>query len=295
MTDAGRGLPARYVDGLPRPARSLVMGVVNVTPDSFSDGGSWFGSGDAVRHGLELVRQGADIVDVGGESTRPGAQRPSADEELERVVPVVRQLSAEGAVASVDTMRATVAEKAVAAGARLVNDVSGGRADPDMLGVVADAGVPVVLMHWRGHSDQMQQLTQYDDVVTDVVAELRPRIDAALEAGVAPERIAVDPGLGFAKTWDHNWTLLGRMREIVAMEHPVLVAASRKTFLGVLLTDPATGERRSPQGRDAATDALSVSAALDRAWCMRVHTVPATLDAVRVAARLGAEYEQAGE
>ncbi|WP_106538051.1 dihydropteroate synthase [Haloactinopolyspora alba] len=265
------------------------MGVVNVTPDSFSDGGAWYEPRDAVDHGLQLVAEGADLVDVGGESTRPGAQRPSLDEELRRVVPVVRELAAAGAVVSVDTMRAAVAGQALDAGAALVNDVSGGQADPDMLRVVAAGQAPVVLMHWRGHSADMQKRTTYDDVVADVVAELRPRVDAALDAGIQPDRIAVDPGLGFAKTWDHNWTLLRRLDEIVALDYPVLVAASRKTFLGVLLADPDTGERRAPTGRDAATDALSTTAAMRRSWCVRVHTVPATLDAVRVAARLGAE------
>lgn len=276
------------ITALPAPGRCAVMGVLNVTPDSFSDGGYWFEPGDAIRHGLLLAAQGADLVDVGGESTRPGADRPPVEEELRRVIPVIKELSAAGVQVSVDTMRAVVAEKALDAGAVLVNDVSGGRADSAMFGVVAAAEVPVVVMHWRGHSNHMQENTIYGDVVTDVIAELRPRIDAALDAGVGAGRIAIDPGLGFAKTWDHNWTLLGRLGEIVALGYPVLVAVSRKTFLGVLLADPRTGERRSPEGRDSATDALSVTAALDRAWCVRVHTVPATLDAVRVAARLGA-------
>lgn len=289
------GVPARYVAGLPAPPRALVMGVVNVTPDSFSDGGFWFEPGDAVEHGLRLIAQGADLVDVGGESTRPGAERPTVDEERRRVLPVVRELAAVGAVVSVDTMRASVASAALEAGASLVNDVSGGLADTDMLRVVAEAGVPVVLMHWRGHSDHMQEHAEYGDVVADVVAELRPRVDAALEAGVPPDRIVVDPGLGFAKTGDHNWTLLARMREIVAaMDLPVLVAASRKTFLGILLADPLTGERRPPLGRDAASDALSVTLALDGVWCIRAHTLPATLDAVRVAARLAAERRTPG-
>jgi dihydropteroate synthase len=286
MSDVRPGRPVRYVEGLPRPPRALVMGVVNVTPDSFSDGGYWFEPAAAIEHGLQLVSQGADLVDVGGESTRPGAQRPTPDEERRRVLPVVRELVAAGAVVSVDTMRAEVAAPALEAGARLVNDVSGGRSDPDMLRVVADAGVPIVLMHWRGHADHMQEQAVYGDVVTDVLAELRPRVDAALAAGIRAEHIAVDPGLGFAKTWDHNWTLLARLGELHALGLPLLVAASRKTFLGELLADPGTGERRAPAGRDAATDALSATIALDGAWCVRVHTVPATLDAVRVAARL---------
>lgn len=284
-----RGRPAAYVDGLPTPPRCVVMGVVNVTPDSFSDGGRWFEPAAAITHGLELAAQGADLVDVGGESTRPGAERPSVEEELRRVVPVVRELAAAGLTVSVDTMRAVVAHEAIEAGATLVNDVSGGLADPDILRVVADAGLPVVLMHWRGHADHMQDNTVYADVVTDVVAEVRPRVDAAVAAGVRPERIAIDPGLGFAKTWDQNWTVLARLGEIVAQGLPVLVGASRKTFLGELLADPATGARRPAEQRDFATSALSTTIALAGAWCVRVHEVPSSLDAVRVAARLGAE------
>ncbi|WP_129665022.1 dihydropteroate synthase [Phytoactinopolyspora endophytica] len=265
------------------------MGVVNVTPDSFSDGGLWFDPKLAVDHGFRLAAEGADIVDVGGESTRPGAKRPPIEEELRRVVPVIRELAAAGLTVSVDTMRAEVAEQALKAGAHLVNDVSGGLADPDILRVVADAGVPVVLMHWRGHADHMQQHTTYTDVVTELMQELRPRVDAALAAGVDTDRIVIDPGLGFAKTWDHNWTILNRLREIVDAGYPVLVAASRKTFLGELLADPTTGERRPPAQRDAATAALTITSALDGAWCIRVHEVPANIDAVRVAARLGAE------
>ncbi|HEY9410868.1 MAG TPA: dihydropteroate synthase [Jiangellaceae bacterium] len=284
-----RGRPAAYVDGLPTPPRCVVMGVVNVTPDSFSDGGRWFEPAAAITHGLELAAQGADLVDVGGESTRPGAERPSVEEELRRVVPVVRDLAAAGLSVSVDTMRAVVAHEAIEAGATLVNDVSGGLADPDILRVVADAGLPVVLMHWRGHADHMQDHTVYADVVANVVAEVRPRVDAAVAAGVRPERIAIDPGLGFAKTWDQNWTVLARLGEIVAQGVPVLVGASRKAFLGELLADPATGERRPAEQRDFATSALSTTIALTGAWCVRVHEVPSSLDAVRVAARLGAE------
>ncbi len=283
------GRPPRYVDGLPRPDRCLVMGVVNVTPDSFSDGGRWLDHEDAVNHGLRMVAQGADLIDVGGESTRPGAPRPDVAEELRRVVPVIRDLASAGVTVSVDTMRAEVAQQAVAAGAALVNDVSGGLADPAMLHVVAASGLPVVLMHWRGHSDHMQEHIAYGDVVRDVLAELRPRVDAALAAGIDPGRIVIDPGLGFSKTAEHNWTLIARLPEIVAAGYPVLVGASRKTFLGTLLADPVTGERREPAGRDGATAATSVPMALDGAWCLRVHEVPDNLDAVRVAARLGSE------
>nr|WP_123970309.1 dihydropteroate synthase [Streptomyces sp. TLI_185] len=265
------------------------MGVVNVTPDSFSDGGLSFAPEAAVAHGLALLDEGADIVDVGGESTRPGAQRPTLEEELRRVLPVVAELAAAGAVVSVDTMRAEVAARALDAGARLINDVSGGLADPAMLPTMARADAPYVLMHWRGHAAAMQANAVYGDVVTDVVDELRRRIQAALQAGIRPGSLIVDPGLGFAKEAEHNWQLLGRLGEVHALGHPVLVGASRKSFLGRLLADPATGQPRPAQLRDAATTAVSVLAAAQGAWCLRVHDVTSTLDAVRVTARWGAE------
>jgi dihydropteroate synthase len=281
-------MPNLYLPGLPTPDRCLVMGVVNVTPDSFSDGGEWFEPADAITHGLRLAAQGADIVDIGGESTRPGAERPAEEEELRRVLPVVRELASAGVAVSIDTMRAEVATRALELGARMVNDVSGGKSDTAMFGVVAAAGVPMVIMHWRGYSDRMQELTTYDDVVQDVISELRPQIDRAESAGIPAERIIIDPGLGFAKTAEHNWTLLTRLEDIVGQGYPVLVAASRKTFLGRLLADPATGADRPPAGRDAATAVLSALIALAGAWCVRVHEVPASLDAVRVAARWNA-------
>ncbi|OAH13975.1 dihydropteroate synthase 1 [Streptomyces jeddahensis] len=265
------------------------MGVVNVTPDSFSDGGLSFAADAAVAHGLALLEQGADIVDVGGESTRPGATRPPVEEELRRVLPVVRELAAAGAIVSVDTMRAEVAAHALDEGARLINDVSGGLADPAMLPLMARAGTPYVLMHWRGHSAGMQANARYGDVVTDVLDELRLRIQAALEAGIPPDRLIVDPGLGFAKEPEHNWDLLGRLGEVRALGHPVLVGASRKSFLGRLLADEATGQPRPARQRDAATTAVSVLAAAQGVWCLRVHDVASTLDAVRVTARWGVE------
>ena len=283
------GTPELHPQGLPRPGRTLVMGVVNVTPDSFSDGGLSFAPEAAVAHGLALLAEGADIVDVGGESTRPGAQRPTVEEELRRVLPVVAELAAAGAVVSVDTMRAEVAARALDAGARLINDVSGGLADPAMLPTMARADAPYVLMHWRGHAAAMQANAVYGDVVTDVVDELRRRIEAALQAGIRPGSLIVDPGLGFAKEAEHNWQLLGRLGEVHALGHPVLVGASRKSFLGRLLADPATGRPRPAPLRDAATTAVSVLAAAQGAWCLRVHDVASTLDAVRVTARWGAE------
>ncbi|UYQ66793.1 dihydropteroate synthase [Streptomyces peucetius] len=265
------------------------MGVVNVTPDSFSDGGLSFAPQTALAHGHALFEQGADIVDVGGESTRPGAARPPVEEELRRVVPVVRELAAAGGTVSVDTMRAEVAARALDAGARLVNDVSGGLADPAMLPLMARAGTPYVVMHWRGHAAGMQANAAYDDVVTDVVDELRLRVEAALQAGIGPGCLIVDPGLGFAKTPEHNWELLGRLGEVGALGCPLLVGASRKSFLGRLLADPATGRVRPARLRDAATTAVSVLAAAQGVWCLRVHDVASTLDAVRVTARWGAE------
>jgi dihydropteroate synthase len=268
------------------------MGVVNVTPDSFSDGGRFFDTAAAVRHGLELARAGADVVDVGGESTRPGAVRVDAEEELRRVVPVVRALADEGVAVSVDTMRATVAESALDAGAALLNDVSGGRADPAMVPLAAERDVPLVLMHWRGHSDRMQDLTHYDDVVADVVTELTASVDAALAAGVAPERVVVDPGLGFSKTGEQNWAVLAGLETFTALGHPVLVAASRKRFLGELLADD-DGTLRPAHEREAATLALTTLAAQAGAWAVRVHDVGPSVDAVRVVARVGQEVARA--
>lgn len=270
--------PPRYVEGLPRPGRSLVMGVVNVTPDSFSDGGRYFDTDKAVEHGLRLVDEGADIVDVGGESTRPGAIRPSEHEELDRVVPVIAGLSAHGVRVSVDTMRATVAEAAVVAGAVLVNDVSGGRADPDMFGTVARMRAPYVLMHWREHSVTMQNRTDYNDVVEDVLAELAEQVAEASKAGLT-DRIVIDPGIGFSKTADQNWTVLQNIDRFHGLGMPLLIGTSRKRFLGTLLDD------RLPAERDDATTATSALAAGAGAWCVRVHSVRASADAVRVASR----------
>ena len=285
--------PPRYVDGLPRPGRTLVMGVLNVTPDSFSDGGRYLDPAVAVAHGRALVAEGADLVDVGGESTRPGATRPSPDEELDRVLPVVRALAGDGVLVSVDTMRASVASAAVEAGAVLVNDVSGGLADEAMLSTVAALDVAYVLMHWRAHSTQMQRFTDYGDVVGDVSAELRERLDAAAQAGVRPERVAVDPGIGFSKTADQNWDVLAGMERLHELGHPVLIATSRKRFLGALLADVA-GELRPTELREDGTTATSTLAAAAGAWCIRTHTVRATLDAVKVAQRWATGSRVAG-
>jgi dihydropteroate synthase len=275
--------------GLPAASRCLVMGVVNVTPDSFSDGGAWFEPDRAIAHGLELAAQGADIVDVGGESTRPGALRIDADEELRRVAPVVTALARAGLPVSVDTTRASVARAALGAGAAMVNDVSGGLADPQLARLVAEAGVPVVVMHWRGHSHRMQDRAVYGDVVREVREELRQRVDAMVAHGVDPELIVVDPGLGFAKLPEHNWALLAGLDEVARLggagsPFPVLVGASRKRFLGRLLA-AGDGTPRPFADCDEATVAVSALAAAAGAWCVRVHSAAGNADAVRVAAR----------
>lgn len=271
------------VPGLPDAGRCLVMGVVNVTPDSFSDGGRWFDPAEAVRHGLELVEQGADIIDVGGESTRPGAARVPLEEEVARVEPVIRELSRAGVAVSVDTMRAEVAQVAVDAGAKLVNDVSGGLADPDMPRVVAASGVPYVVMHWRGHSHAMAERAVYDDVVGEVCEELVRRVASVLAEGVAKEQIVLDPGLGFSKNPDHNWALIAGLDRLAELGYPLLVGASRKRFLGRLLAGP-DGTPRPFSRSDDATLAVTALAAQAGAWCVRVHDVRPNADAVRVAA-----------
>jgi dihydropteroate synthase len=277
--------PLPAVPGLPQPGRTLVIGVVNVTPDSFSDGGEWLEPAKAIRHGLDLLDEGADILDVGGESTRPGAIRPEVSEELRRVLPVIGELAATGACIAIDTMRTAVAEPAIAAGARLINDVSGGKADPGMLRFVAEAGVPYICMHWRGHAEDMQSKAVYGDVVSEVIAELREQLDAAESAGVSAEKLIIDPGLGFAKTAEHNWQLLQRLEEFDVLGRPMLMGVSRKTFLGRLLA-AADGSPRPPKECDDATTAFTAVLALREVWGVRVHSVRASRDAITVAQRL---------
>jgi dihydropteroate synthase len=263
------------------------MGVLNVTPDSFSDGGCFADPADAIAHGLEMHAAGADYVDVGGESTRPGADRVDADEECRRVVPVIRELSLAGVRTSVDTTRAEVAEAAIGAGAALVNDVSGGLADKNMAELVAESGIPWVLMHWRGHSREMYAAARYGDVVTEVCAELTARVEDVVAAGVDTGQLVLDPGLGFAKRGEHNWALLAGLERLIALGLPVLVGASRKTFLGRLLPD-AEGNPRPAEQRDAATLATTVLAAEAGAWGVRVHDAAASADAVRTVAAVQA-------
>lgn len=263
----------------------VLMGVVNVTPDSFSDGGRFAASDAAVAQGLALRDEGADLVDVGGESTRPGATRPVLEEELGRVIPVISQLAREGVAVSVDTMRHEVARAALEAGATMVNDVSGGLADPQILQVVAEHQVSYVAMHWRAHSQTMQDRAQYDDVVAAVRRELSQRAEAVLAAGLAEENLILDPGLGFAKTAEHNWELLENLDPLKDLGFPLLVGASRKSFLGSLLVG-ADGQPRPVDQREAATVALTTILAREGVWGIRVHEVQASRDALAVVGRM---------
>ncbi len=260
------------------------MGVVNVTGDSFSDGGRYLDTDRAVEHGMALAADGAAIIDVGGESTRPGAVGVDPPVETARVVPVVKGLVAQGITVSIDTMHAAVARVALDNGAQMVNDVSGGRADPGMARLVVEAGVPWVLMHWRPVcAGEPHRVPHYRDVVAEVRAELLAAVDDAVRAGVEPAKLIIDPGLGFAKTAHHNWALLHALPELVATGIPVLVGASRKRFLGALLAGP-DGAPRPPGGRETATAVISALAALHGAWGVRVHDVRASADALEVVA-----------
>ncbi|MDR3106980.1 MAG: dihydropteroate synthase [Bifidobacteriaceae bacterium] len=283
--------PAPLPAGLAELERTAVMGICNLTPDSFSDGGRWLEPAAALAHCQRMLAEGADLIDLGGESTRPGAARISLDEELRRVVPMVGELAGRGVAVSVDTMRAAVAAAAAAAGAAVINDVSGGLADPEMFRVMAEADLPVVLTHWRGHSDQMDRLDAYGDVVAEVEAELAGRVEAALAAGIAPGRIVLDPGFGFAKTGDSNWPLLARLDRLEELGFPLLIGASRKRFLNAVRGPDPRLAARGPAGRDAATAAVTALSAAAGVWCVRVHAVAANAAAVRVAAQAARAVE----
>ena len=274
--------------GLPENLRSidrtLVMGVLNVTPDSFSDGGRFNDSTSATNHAFQMIKDGADIIDIGGESTRPGSDRISAQEELDRVLPVISALADSGVAISIDTMRVEVARSAVAAGACMINDVSGGKADPDMLGYVATLDTPYILMHWRGPSNIMNTLTDYNDVVTDVASEINQQVEVALAAGIARERIAIDPGIGFAKTVDQNWPILKHLEVLEGLGLPILMGASRKKFLGDLLAKD--GIPRDSDERESATTAISTLMAMRGIWAVRVHDVKSSSDAISVVDRI---------
>jgi dihydropteroate synthase len=246
----------------------LVMGILNVTPDSFADGGQHYEASLAIAHGLEMIEDGVDIIDVGGESTRPGADRVTEEEEQARVIPVIRELANKGVVISVDTMRASTAKLAVEAGATIVNDVSGGAADPDMFSTVAELGCKYTLMHWRGHSKDMNEKAIYGDVVADVIGEVTVQLDKALGAGIRRENIILDPGIGFAKDAQHNWEVLNRIDEFVALGYPVLIGHSRKRFLG--------GDH--PDEREEATVKVTQSLVGTGIWAVRVHGVKANVE-----------------
>ena len=241
----------------------LIMGILNVTPDSFADGGKHNEFDAAVARGLEMIAEGVDIIDVGGESTRPGADRVSEAEEIERTIPVITELAKHGAKISIDTMRASTAEAAINAGASIINDVSGGLADPNMLQTAARLKVPYIAMHWRGQSKDMNSKAIYSDVVIDVISELQERITAALDAGIEVGNLIIDPGLGFAKDAEHNWEIIDSIDSFVDLGYPVLIGASRKRFLG--------GE--SPDEREQATIDLTKRLATIGVWAVRVHSV----------------------
>ena len=277
-----------HPNGLPENLRNLdrtlVMGVLNVTPDSFSDGGRFNDPTIATNHALQMVQDGADIIDIGGESTRPGSDRITVKEELDRVLPVISALANSGVAISVDTMRAEVASAAIDAGACMINDVSGGKSDPEMLSYVATLNVPYILMHWRGPSNIMNTLTDYNDVVADVTREVSNQVDVAVAAGIARERIAIDPGIGFAKTVDQNWPILKHLEVLEGLGLPILMGASRKKFLGELLAKD--GVARDSDERESATTAISTLMAARGIWAVRVHEVKASSDAIAVVDRI---------
>lgn len=249
----------------------LVMGILNITPDSFADGGQYNSFDSAVKHAREMIAEEVDIIDIGGESTRPGADRVSEVEEISRVIPVITELAKDGVRMSIDTMRARTARAAIQAGAQIINDVSGGLADPEMLTTAAQLKVPFIAMHWRGQSKDMNSMANYDDVVKDVISELQERISAALDAGITKDNLIIDPGIGFAKTTHHNWEIINHIHEFVALGYPVLIGASRKRFLGAL----------TPDERESASVALTSRLSTSGIWAVRVHSVKPHKDVLR--------------
>ena len=276
--------PSGLPENLRNLDRTLVMGVLNVTPDSFSDGGRFDDTEIAISHAFQMIQDGADIIDIGGESTRPGSERISVQVELDRVLPVIAGLVDSGVAISIDTMRAEVARAAIEAGACMINDVSGGKSDPEMLSYVSTLTVPYILMHWRGPSNIMNTLTEYSDVVADVASEISKQVDLAVAAGIARERIAVDPGIGFAKTVDQNWPILKHLDVLEGLGLPILMGASRKKFLGELLAKD--GVVRDSDERESATTAISTLMAARGLWAVRVHDVKPTRDAIAVVDRI---------
>lgn len=276
--------PSGLPENLQKLDRTLVMGVLNVTPDSFSDGGRFNDAKIATGHALQMIEDGADIIDIGGESTRPGSERITVQEELDRVLPVILALVDTGVAISIDTMRPEVARSAIAAGACMINDVSGGKSDPVMLEYVASLNSPYILMHWRGPSNIMNTLTDYQDVVADVTTEISHQVDVAVAAGIARERIVIDPGIGFAKTVDQNWPILKHLDVLEGLGLPILMGASRKKFLGELLAKD--GVPRDSDERESATAAISTLMAVRGLWAVRVHDVKSSSDAIAVVDRI---------
>ena len=276
--------PSGLPENLRNLDRTLVMGVLNVTPDSFSDGGRFNDPKIATNYALQMIQDGADIIDIGGESTRPGSDRITVQEELDRVLPVISALVDTGVAISIDTMRADVARAAIDAGASMVNDVSGGKSDPEMLSYVATLKTPYILMHWRGPSNIMNNLTDYNDVVADVAGEISQQVDVAVAAGIARARIAIDPGIGFAKTVEQNWPILKHLNVLEELGFPILMGASRKKFLGELLA--RDGVARDSDERESATTAISTLMAARGLWAVRVHDVKSSSDAIAVVDRI---------
>jgi len=276
--------PAGLPPHLAKLERTAVMGVLNVTPDSFSDGGKFQSAEVAIAHGMYMAGNGADIIDIGGESTRPGAERISVEEEIARVLPVVTALVGSNVTVSIDTMRASVAQAAIDAGASLINDVSGGKADPEMLNLLAKIEVPYILMHWRGHSTEMNSLTNYTNVVTDVRDEIDDQLFDVFHSGVASNRVVIDPGIGFAKTVEQNWPVLSHLDALEELGQPILIGASRKKFLGELLA--THGVPRDIDGRESATTAITTLMAQRNVWAVRVHDVRSSRDAVEVVRKM---------
>jgi dihydropteroate synthase len=276
--------PSGLPENLRKLDRTLVMGVLNVTPDSFSDGGRFDDTEIAISHALQMIEDGADIIDIGGESTRPGSERISVQVELDRVLPVIAGLVDSGVAISIDTMRAEVARAAIETGACMINDVSGGKSDPEMLSYVSTLTVPYILMHWRGPSNIMNTLTDYSDVVADVTAEISKQVDVAVAAGIARDRIAIDPGIGFAKTVDQNWPILKHLDVLEGLGLPILMGASRKKFLGELLAKD--GVARDSDERESATTAITTLMAARGLWAVRVHDVKPSSDAIAVVDRI---------
>lgn len=279
MSQGSRRQPAGLSPTLAKLNRCLVVGVLNVTPDSFSDGGLFSDTNAAVKYAQDLIQNGADLIDVGGESTRPGASRITTLEEQKRVIPVIKELTSLGIITSIDTMNSETALVAVNAGAQMVNDVSGGLADEKMHKCVADLNVPYVLMHWRGHSTVMDNLATYSDVVTEVVNEIQIQVDKAIKSGIDRNKIVIDPGLGFAKNPEHNWEILKKFNELHHLNLPIYIGASRKRFLTDFAIPRGSLE---PKDRDIATSIITSYVSLNGAWAVRVHDVSASSVAVKI-------------